>query len=139
MHAQSKEALAQRREDLARLALACAQTVQVRLDGLDTQVPQLKEQEQKLEFPAQKLQAWVEAFRAQKETITAQYSAAEASTKIGEAVTGSSEQMADVSLMVDRAQEKTARMQARAVVIDQLVDSGVLEQIGAGDKDDIDR
>jgi len=81
----------------------------------------------------------VEAFRTQKETIKAQYSAAEASTKIGEAVTGISEQMADVSLMVDRAQEKTTQMQARAAAIDQLVDSGTLDQIGAGSSDDIQR
>jgi phage shock protein A len=72
LHIQAKEALAQGREDLARLALTRAQTAQAQLDGLDTQVAQLKEQEQKLELTAQKLQARVEAFRAQKETITAQ-------------------------------------------------------------------
>src|SRR5918912_1019951 len=63
----------------------------------------------------------------------------EAQTKIGEAVTGLSEQMADVSMMVDRAQEKTQQMQARAAAIDQLVDTGVLDQIGVGAQDDIDR
>jgi phage shock protein A len=47
--------------------------------------------------------------------------------------------MADVSLMVDRAQEKTAQMQARAAAIDQLVDTGVLEPLGAGNQDDLDR
>ncbi|HKF77447.1 MAG TPA: PspA/IM30 family protein [Candidatus Dormibacteraeota bacterium] len=139
LEAQAREALAQRREDLARLALTRAQTARAQLDGLDQQTAQLKDQEQKLELTAQKLQAKVEAFRTQKETIKAQYSAAEASTRIGEAVTGLSEQMADVNLMVDRAQEKTAQMQARAAAIDQLVDSGVLDQVGAGGQDDIDR
>jgi phage shock protein A len=139
LQAQAREALAQGREDLARLALTRAQTAQAQLEGLSTQIEQLKEQEQKLELMAQKLQGKVEAFRTQKETIKAQYSAAEASTRIGEAVTGLSEQMADVSLMVDRAQEKTQQMQARAAAIDQLVDSGVLDQVGAGSQDDIDR
>jgi phage shock protein A len=139
LQAQAREALAQGREDLARLALARAQSVQAQLGGLDAQVQQLKDQEQKLELTAQKLQAKVEAFRTQKETIKAEYSAAQASTRIGEAVTGLSEQMADVSLMVDRAQEKTKQLQARSAAIDQLIDSGALDQIGAGTQDDIDR
>ncbi len=136
---QARTALAQGREDLARLALTRQQAAQTQLQGLGEQITQLKEQEQKLELTAQKLQAKVESFRTQKETLKAQYSAAQASTKIGEAVTGLSEQMADVSLMVDRAQDKTHQMQARAAAIDQLVDTGVLDQIGAGSADDIDR
>jgi phage shock protein A len=139
LNGQAQQALQQGREDLARLALTRAQTATQQIGGLDQQIAQLKEQEQKLEIMAQKLQAKVEAFRTQKETIKAQYSAAQASTKIGEAVTGLSEQMADVAVMVDRAQEKTSQMQARAQAIDQLVDSGVLDQIGAGSADDIQR
>jgi phage shock protein A len=139
LQAQAQQALQQGREDLARLALTRAQAAQAQIAGLDQQIQQMKDQEQKLEVTAQKLQAKVEAFRTQKETIKAQYSAAQASTKIGEAVTGISEQMADVSLMVDRAQEKTTQMQARAAAIDQLVDSGTLDQIGAGSSDDIQR
>ena len=138
LQAQAREALAQGREDLARLALTRAQSVQAQLDGLGPQIQQLKDQEQRLEVTAQKLQAKVEAFRTQKETIKAEYSAAQASTRIGEAVTGLSEQMADVSLMVDRAEEKTKQMQARSAAIDQLIDSGALDQIG-GSQDDIDR
>jgi phage shock protein A len=139
LQVQAREALAQGREDLARLALTRAQAAESQLDALETQAAQLREQEQKLELTAQKLQAKVEAFRTQKETIKAQYSAAEASTRIGEAVTGISEQMADVGLMIDRAQERTAQMQARAAAIDQLVETGVLDQIGPGAQDDIDR
>lgn len=132
---QAKQALAQNREDLARVALSRAQAAQTQLQGLATQIQQLKAQEQKLEVTAEKLQAKVESFRTQKETIKAEYTAAQASTKIGEAVTGLSEQMADVGMMVDRAQEKTTQMQARAAAIDQLVDTGVLDQIGPGNDD----
>lgn len=138
LNTQAQQALQQNREDLARVALTRAQTAQQQLAGLDQQIQQMKDQEQKLEITAQKLQAKVEAFRTQKETIKAQYSAAQASTKIGEAVTGLSEQMADVTMMVDRAQEKTTQMQARAAAIDQLVDSGTLDQVGSG-SDDIQR
>jgi phage shock protein A len=139
LQAQAQSALQQGREDLARLALTRAQEAQAQLAGLSQQIEQMKDQEQKLELMAQKLQAKVEAFRTQKETIKAQYSAAQASTKIGEAVTGISEQMADVNLMVERAQNKTTQMQARAAAIDDLVASGTLDQIGAGSTDDIDR
>ncbi len=136
---QAKQAVQQGRDDLARTALTRSQGIQGQLDGLTQQIEQLKDQEQKLELTGQKLQSKVEGFRTQKETLKAQYSAAEASTKIGEAVTGLSEQMADVNLMVERAQDKTTQMQARAAAIDQLVDSGALDQIGSSGGDDIDR
>jgi phage shock protein A len=136
---QAQQALQQGNEDLARLALTRGQGIAAQIADLDQQIGQLKAQEQKLEVLAQKLQQRVEAFRTQKETMKAQYQAAQASTHVGEAVTGLSEQMADVSLMIDRAKDKTQRMQARSAAIDQLVDSGALDQIGTGAYDDIDR
>ncbi len=139
LQTQAKTALQQGREDLAKLALTRAQAAQSQLDGLQQQVQQMRDQEQKLELTAQKLQAKVEGFRTQRETIKAQYSAAQASTKVGEAVTGLSDHMADVTMMIERAQDKTQQMQARAQAIDQLVDSGTLDQIGIGSGDDIDR
>ena len=139
LQAQAREALQQGREDLARLALTRAQAAQEQLDGMQQQVDKLKAQEQKLEDTAAKLQAKVEAFRTQRETMKAQYTAAKASTQVGESVTGLSEHMADVNLMLDRAREKTTQMQARSAAIDQLMDSGALDQIGAGGEDDIDR
>lgn len=139
LQAQAREALQQGHEDLARLALTRAQAAQEQLDGLQQQIDQLNAQEQKLEMTADKLRAKVEAFRTQRETMKAQYTAAKASTQVGEAVTGLSEHMADVNLMLDRARDKTAQMQARSAAIDQLMDSGALDQIGPGGEDDIDR
>jgi phage shock protein A len=139
LQGQAREALQQGREDLARLALTRSQAAQDQLDGLEQQIAQLKDQEQKLELTAGKLQAKVEAFRTQRETMKAQYTAAKASTQVGESVTGLSEHMADVNLMLDRAREKTAQMQARAAAVDQLMDSGALDTIGPGGEDDIDR
>ena len=60
------------------------------------------------------MQAKVEAFRTRKETIKATYTAAEAQTRIGEAFSGISEEMSDVGLAVQRAEDKTAQLQARA-------------------------
>ncbi|HEY6537666.1 MAG TPA: PspA/IM30 family protein [Candidatus Dormibacteraeota bacterium] len=139
LQSQARLAVEQGRDDLARLALSRSQAADTQLTSLDQQVTQLKDQEQKLQITAQKLQARVEAFRTQKDTLKAQYSAAKASARIGETVTGISTEMTDVNLMLDRAQDKTAQMQARAAAIDELVSSGTLDAIGSGAGDDIDR
>ena len=139
LQTQAKLALQQGREDLARLALTRAQDAQNQLAGLQTQIVQLKDQEQKLEITAQKLTAKVEAFRTQRETMKAQYTAAKASTQVGESVTGLSEHMADVNMMMERVQDKTQQMQARAAAVDSLMDSGTLDTIGISSGDDIER
>ena len=43
--------------------------------------------------------------------------------KIGEAATGIGEEMADTGLAIQRAQDKTEQMQARASAVDELVES----------------
>ena len=88
---------------------------------------------------SQRLQAKVEAFRTKKETLKATYTAAEAQTKIGEAFSGISEEMSDVGLAVERAEDKTAQMQARAGAVDELIASGALEDVTARPNSDIDR
>jgi phage shock protein A len=135
---QAKQALQAGREDLAREALTRKAAIQGQLDGIAQQEAQLADQQQKLIAAEQALQTKVESFRSQKEVIKAQYSAAEAQVKIGEAATGIGEHMADVGLAVQRAQDKTADMQARASAIDELTASGALEDPTA-QGDDLDR
>ena len=135
---QARTALQQGREDLARVALERKRNVQVQLQDLDAQREQLQGEQDKLVLAEQRLTAKVEAFRTRKETIKAQYTAAEAQTRIGEAVTGVSEEMADVGLAIERAENKTETMRARAGAIDELIASGALTDITDG-KDDIDR
>ena len=125
--------LQQGQEDVARTALSRAQLLRSQIDGLDPQIEQLRQQEQQLEVVGEKLRAKVDAFRGQRETMKAQYTAAKASTQAMEGVTGLSEQMADVSLMIDRAQGKVADMQARAAAVGQLAESGALDALGPGD------
>ncbi|TMD90640.1 MAG: hypothetical protein E6I76_19490, partial [Chloroflexi bacterium] len=114
-------------------ALSRAQLLRTQIDGLDPQIEQLRQQEQQLEAVGEKLRAKVDAFRGQRETMKAQYTAAKASTQAMEGVTGLSEQMADVSLMIDRAQGKVADMQARAAAVGQLAETGALDALGPGD------
>jgi phage shock protein A len=114
------------RDDLAREALTRRSAVADQIGDVSAQRDALVAEETKLTTAATRLQARVEAFRTRKETIKATYTAAEAQTRIGEAVSGISEEMGDVGLAVQRAEDKTAQMQARAGAIDELLASGAL-------------
>ena len=134
---QARAALAGGREDLAREALARKSGLTQQIADLQTQLAQLQEQEEKLTVASQQLQAKVEAFRTKKETIKATYSAAEAQTKISEAVSGISSELGDVGMAVQRAEDKTAQMTARAGAIDELLASGALTDATGTGKDNL--
>jgi phage shock protein A len=138
LETQARQALAAGREDLARAALERKAAVQAQLQGLDTQVQGLEAQQEKLVSSERQLSAKIEAFRSQKEVIKAQYSAAEASVRIGEAATGIGEQMADTGLAIQRAKDKTEQMTARAAAVEELVESGALEDF-TSDQTQLDR
>jgi phage shock protein A len=135
---QARQALAAGREDLARQALERKSGIQQQLQDLDTQVTQLQGQQEKLVENEKQLSARIEQFRSQKEVIKAQYSAAEAQVRIGEAATGIGREMENTGLAIDRAKDKTEQMQARASAIDELIESGGLEELGS-DKTQLDR
>ena len=137
LEGQAKQALGAGREDLAREALSRRAALDSQLSDLENQYHSLQADEEKLTVASQRLQAKVEAFRMQKETIKATYTAAEAQSKIGEAVSGISEEMGDVGMAVQRAQDKTAQMQARAGALDELMASGALDDVTGTPRDDI--
>jgi phage shock protein A len=134
---QAQKALGLGREDLAREALTRRSGLQQQLADLQTQHAALQGEEEKLTTASQRLQAKVEAFRTKKETIKATYTAAEAQTRIGEAFSGISEEMGDVGMAIERAEDKTAQLQARAGAIDELLASGALDSPVSGGQDDI--
>jgi phage shock protein A len=138
---QARQAMAAGREDLARTALERKQFAQTELQSLDQQVTELESQQQQLIDKEQKLRTKLEQFRTKKEVIKAQYSAAEAQVRISEAATGVGEEMADVGLAMQRAQDKTEGMRARANAMEELEASGAFDDnltLTAG-QDDIDR
>ncbi|NHB84019.1 PspA/IM30 family protein [Tessaracoccus sp. HDW20] len=135
----AQRALESNREDLAREALTRKAGLQTQLDDLQAQHAQLQAEEEKLVRASSRLQAKVDAFRTRKETIKATYSAAEAQTRINEAFTGISEEMSDVGLAIQRAEDKTLQLQARASAVDELLASGALEDPTGTVKDDITR
>ncbi|MFW6597071.1 PspA/IM30 family protein [Propionibacteriaceae bacterium Y2011] len=133
----AKTALSQGREDLAREALSRRAGLEQQIADLQTQHSQLQAEEEKLTQASKQLQTKVNAFRTQKETIKAKYSAAEAQTRINEAFSGISEEMGDVGHAIQRAEDKTQQMQARAGAIDELLASGALDDPSMQTKDDI--
>jgi phage shock protein A len=135
---QAKAALAQGNEALAREALSRKAAAQVQIDGMEPQHQELSEQEQKLGETLQVLQKRVNEFRTKKEVLKAQYTAAQAETSVNESAAGISTTFGDSGEALQRAQDKIATMQARAGALDELMQSGVLEDVG-GDTDDIQK
>ena len=134
---QARDALSVGREDLARDALTRKSGLQSQLSELNTQYTTLQGEEERLTGASQRLQAKVESFRTKKETIKATYTAAEAQTRINEAFTGISEEMGDVGLAIQRAEDKTEQMKARAGALDELMASGAIDDMVSGPRDDI--
>lgn len=135
---QARQALGAGREDLAREALTRRSAVAAQVSGLQGQQAALQAEEEKLTLASQQLQAKVDEFRTRKETVKAAYTAAEAETSIGEAVSGISADMGDIGLAIQRAQDKTEQMQARAGALDELLASGALEDATLpGGRDDV--
>lgn len=131
----ARDAVKVGRDDLAQEALTRKQAFQAQLAGLESQVADLEREENRLTDLQKKLNLKVESFRTQKEVLKAQYSAAQAQVKIGEAFTGLGEDMADVNMALQRAQDKTESMRARASAIDELAENPAfqLEAPSTGD------
>jgi phage shock protein A len=137
---QAQGALGQGREDLAREALSRKAAAQQQIDGMASQHQELTEQEQKLEQSLTELQQRVDTFRSQKEVMKARYTAAQAGASVDKEAAGISSNVGDSGAALARAQDKIASMQARASALDELLQSGVLEDVGGDtDTDDIQK
>jgi phage shock protein A len=129
---QAKAALSQGNDDLAKEALSRKAATKAQIDAMEPQHEQLTEQEAKLEQTLDALQKRVNEFRTQKEVMKAQYTAAKAMSSVGESAAGISRTFGDSGAELQRAQDKIATMQARAAAVDELIQSGVLEDVGGG-------
>jgi Phage shock protein A (IM30), suppresses sigma54-dependent transcription len=140
---QARQALQANREDLARMALQRKTTMIQQLQTYEAQIAQLHAQEEKLLEMERTVSTRIETFRTQKEMVKAQYNAAQAQVKINEAVTGISEEMSEMNLAMQRAQDKVLNMQARANAMDALIEQGALGEQGllgpGGTQDSLER
>lgn len=131
MEEQARRELEAGHEEMARLALQRRQVVINELQTLERQLAQVEKEESALAIIEQRLAGQIEAFAARQEVIKARYSAAEAQVRISEAMTGVSQDFADLTATLHRAEKTTEDMQARVTAIDQLVRDGDLETLGS--------
>jgi len=132
---QAKAALVAGKEDLAKEALSRKAAALAQIEGMEPQRQEMADQEEKLTGTLNALQARVNAFRTEKETMKAQYTAAKATTAVNESAAGISTSFGDSGAALQRAQDKIATMQARSGAMDELLESGVLEDVGGGTDD----
>ncbi len=135
---QAKQALDMNREDLARLALMKKNSNLLHLQDINKQLEEMEKEQLRLEETEKRLSAKVEEFKLKKEVIKAKYTAAQAEVKIKESITGISEEMADVGLTMERAEEKVESMRAKAEALDEMIESGVLTDY-TSNKDEIEK
>jgi phage shock protein A len=139
---QAMQALQAKREDLARMALQRKETLVVQINSYEQQLAQLKTQEEKLINMERTVSGRIDAFRTQKEMVKVQYSAAQAQVKINETLTGISQEMTEMNLAMQRAQDKVLSMQSRANAMEALIEQGALSEqgmLGPGSGDTLDR
>ncbi len=127
LQSQAEQAVAAGKEELARQALAWRSAILVHVDDLRAEQVALRADEAQLTASAQRLQRKIEAFGLRKETIKANYSAAKAAASVSQVIGGASEEMGDVGLATRRAEETTARLQARAQALEELLTSPGLD------------
>jgi phage shock protein A len=118
---EAEQAVAAGQEELARQALAWRSAILEHVDDLRAEQAALRADEEHLTAGARRLRRTIEAFGVHKETIKASYSAAQATASVNRVVGGASEEMGDVSLATRRAEEATARLQARAQALEELL------------------
>lgn len=129
MEEQARRELRAGRDSMARLTLRRRQVVIGELQILERQLAEVEKEEASLTMIEQRLSGQIEAFAARQEVIKARYSAAEAQVRISEAVTGVANDFADLTATLQRAEQTTEDMQARATAIDRLVQEGDLEAL----------
>ena len=129
MEDQARQELKAGHEAMARLALQRRQVVVKELETLERQLAEVEKEESALVIIEQRLSGQIEAFAARQEVIKARFSAAEAQVRMSEAMTGVSQDFADLTAALHRAEQTTEDMQARATAIDRLVREGDLEAI----------
>jgi phage shock protein A len=120
---QAEQAVAAGKEDLARQALAWRSAILAQVDDLRAEQVALRADEEQLAASTRRLQRKTEAFGLHKETIKATYTAARATASVSQIVGGASEELGDVGLATRRAEETTARLQARAEALAELIAS----------------
>jgi phage shock protein A len=128
---QARRSLISNREDLTKLALERKNALMIQVKELESQISGIEKDQAKLEDAERRLSTKIQEFKTRKEIIKAEYSAAEAQVKIKENITGLSEEFSDVGSILNRVEEKTENMKAKAQALDEMIDSGTLTDVAS--------
>jgi len=136
---QAQAAVAEGRDDLARIAVERKQDAQSRLVELNKNLENLTTQAENLKQSETKLEQKIALFRDKKEELKAVYDSSRAQLQLHEALSGVSTDMADVGNTIQRAEARIRTMQARSNAIEKLVAEGVLTDVLEPNVDVVDR
>ena len=135
---QVREAIREDRDDLARRALEKKHTTTEQIADLDEQIERLQATQDQMVERQVALRGRIEGFRTQKEVLKARHDAAQASARVAEAFSGVGGDLAVVNRAIERATERTEQMEARSAALEELEETGALDDI-LSDGDEIDR
>ena len=127
LEGRARGALIDGQEHLATLALQRHQVATMELEALEERIREAQREEERLSIIEQRLTAQIEASFARQDLIAARYSAAETQVRVKEALSGVSQEIADLGLALEQAEQEAEHMQARASAIDQLVEAVTVE------------
>ncbi len=134
----ARDAVAQGRDDLARLALTRRAALTDHIATIREQHTALVAQEMQLITNQERIAARIEAFWIEKETLKATYHASAAQARLNEVVAGIGGEMSVAGQAVERARAQVKQMQARAYAMDDLLASGAFAGL-SGSGADADR
>lgn len=131
----ARDAVAQGRDDLARLALTRRAALTEHIATIKEQHAALVAQEMHLIANQERIAARIEAFWIEKETLKATYHASAAQARLNEVVAGIGGEMTAAGQTVERARAQVKQMQARAYAMDELLASGAMAGISGSGMD----
>ena len=108
-------------------AMQLRQVVTEELQALEAEVAQLRQEEQELTLAERQLSARQEALSARQEALSARDSATEARIRIRQELGGLPEELAELGVALDRAEQRTEDVQARASALEHLAELGTLK------------
>lgn len=120
----AKRALAEQREDLARIALRRRHMILGEVRKIHQQMADVEQEAERLALVQQRLTARLEAYSTNRDVLSARQTAAEAQVAVGEAMGGITEGSEELNRALELAERNRGDIQARAEAIDELMRSG---------------
>jgi phage shock protein A len=124
---EARSAIADGREDLARLALRRQRLCLTELGKFDRQIEGLRVEERQLEFLERRVRAQIEAVQVRERMAEVRRSAAQAHIEAGEALSGIGTISKDTDFL-EQIERDAEDLEARADAIDELIETGILGQ-----------